>query len=39
MRFIITIIMMLCIINAKEVALYPVYSIKYDKVNDYILEE
>lgn len=31
-------IVCLCHVNAKEIALYPVYSIKYDKVNDYILE-
>lgn len=44
MRFIITIIMLciasLCHLVAKEIAtLYPVYSAKYDRINDYILEK
>lgn len=42
MRFIFKILMLcivcLCHLTAKEIVLYPVYSIKYDKVNDYILE-
>ena len=31
-------IVCLCHLIAKEITLYPVYSIKYDKVNDYILD-
>ena len=42
MRFISKIVMLcivcLCHLIAKEITLYPVYSIKYDKVNDYILD-